>query len=63
MAYSELIKNFDSVRSYMREFFVYGFRSREDFGDQKSLRSYDNEKRRITCVTPFAQGCVRLKTI
>jgi DNA-binding transcriptional ArsR family regulator len=30
----------------MREFFVYGFRSRGDVGD-KSARSYDNEKRRI----------------
>lgn len=47
MAYSELIKNFDSIRAYMREFFVYGFRSREDYSDKKSLRSYDNEKRRI----------------
>lgn len=47
MAYSELIKNFDSVREYLRDFFVYGFRSREDYADRKSLRSYDNEKRRI----------------
>ncbi|MDI9470246.1 MAG: WYL domain-containing protein [Bacillota bacterium] len=46
MAYSELIKNFNRVRGYMREFFVYGFKSREDY-TQKSLRSYDNERRRI----------------
>lgn len=46
MAYSELIKKFDSVRNYMREFFVYGFKSREEF-TQKSARSYDNERRRI----------------
>ena len=46
MAYSELIKKFDNVRNYMREFFVYGFKSREEF-TQKSARSYDNERRRI----------------
>ena len=46
MAYSELIKNFEKIRSYMREFFVYGFRSRGEF-DRKSARSYDNERRRV----------------
>lgn len=46
MAYSELIKNFERVRSYMREFYVYGFKSREGY-DAKSARSYDNERRRI----------------
>jgi len=30
----------------MREFYVYGFKSREEY-DGKSSRSYDNEKRRI----------------
>lgn len=25
MAYNELIKNFEKVRAYMREFYVYGF--------------------------------------
>lgn len=44
--YSELIKRFDKIRNYMRDFYVYGFKSREDFS-AKSLRSYDNEKRRI----------------
>ncbi|QHI73091.1 WYL domain-containing protein [Aminipila terrae] len=44
--FSELIKKFDKIRDYMREFYVYGFKSREDY-DKKSLRSYDNEKRRI----------------
>ncbi len=44
--FNELIKNFDKIRDYMRDFFVYGFKSREDFS-KKSLRSYDNEKRRI----------------
>ncbi len=46
MAYSERIKSFDSTRNYMRQFLVYGFRSREEFS-QKSGRSYDNEKRRV----------------
>ena len=46
MAYSELIKNFARIRGYMREFYVYGFKSREEFKD-KSARSYDNERRRI----------------
>jgi len=46
MAYSELIKNFERIRDYMREFYVYGFKSREEY-DSKSARSYDNERRRI----------------
>lgn len=46
MAYSELVKSFERIRSYMREFYVYGFKSREEYGI-KSARSYDNERRRI----------------
>lgn len=46
MAYNELIKNFSKIREYMKDFYVYGFRSRDDYNN-KSLRSYDNEKRRI----------------
>ena len=46
MAYSELIKNFNHIREYMKEFYVYGFRSRDEFG-RKSGRSYDDERRRI----------------
>ena len=46
MAYSELIKNFEKIRGYMREFFVYGFKCREEY-TAKSVRSYDNERRRI----------------
>lgn len=46
MAYNELIKNFSKIRDYMREFYVYGFRSRDEF-DKKSARTYDDEKRRI----------------
>ncbi|MDR0434935.1 MAG: WYL domain-containing protein [Gracilibacteraceae bacterium] len=46
MAYRELIKNMSRIRVYMREFFVYGFKSRDEVGT-KSPRSYDNEKRRL----------------
>ena len=46
MAYSELIKNFEKIRFYMREFYVYGFKSRSEY-DAKSARSYDDERRRI----------------
>lgn len=46
MAYTELIKNFSRIRDYMREFYVYGFKSRDDF-TRKSARSYDDERRRI----------------
>lgn len=46
MAYSELIKNFNNIRDYMREFFVYGFKTREEY-TQKSPRSYDDGRRRI----------------
>ncbi len=46
MAYHELIKNFERIRDYMREFYLYGFKSREEY-NKKSARSYDNERRRI----------------
>ena len=46
MAYSELIKSFDRIRDYMRDFYVYGFKSRTEY-DAKSARSYDNERRRV----------------
>ena len=45
-SYSELIKNFEKIRGYMREFYVYGFKSREEY-DKKSARSYDDERRRM----------------
>ena len=46
MAYFELIKNFGRVRDYMREFYLYGFRSRNEY-TRKSARSYDDERRRV----------------
>lgn len=45
-SYSELVKNFERVRAYMREFYVYGFKSRDGYA-QKSARSYDDERRRM----------------
>lgn len=44
--YHELIKNFERIRAYMRQFYVYGFKSRDEYR-QKSARSYDDERRRI----------------
>ncbi|MDE5582779.1 MAG: WYL domain-containing transcriptional regulator [Ruminococcus sp.] len=44
--FSELIKNFNNTRDYIKDFFIYGFKVRSDF-DKKSLRTYDDEKRRI----------------
>ncbi|MBR1930688.1 MAG: hypothetical protein IJ833_04305 [Lachnospiraceae bacterium] len=47
--FKELIKNFNKCRDYVRDFFVYGFKSRQDFtSDRKSARTYDDERRRIT---------------
>ena len=46
MAYKELIKDFNRIRSYMREFYVYGLKSREEY-TEKSARSYDDERRRM----------------
>lgn len=44
--YQELIKSFQKSRNYVRDFLIYGFKSREDFS-VKSGRTYDNERRRI----------------
>ena len=45
-SYSELIKNFEKIRNYMREFYVYGFKSRDEY-NKNSARSYDDERRRM----------------
>ena len=45
-SYNELIKNFERIRAYMREFYVYGIKSREDY-KSKSARTYDDERRRM----------------
>lgn len=44
--FSELIKNFDKTRDYVRDFFIYGCKTRSDFS-RKSSRTYDDEKRRV----------------
>ena len=44
--FSELIKNIDILRRLIREFFVFGYKSRADFGE-KSGKTYDNDRRRI----------------
>ena len=44
-SFSELIKSFDKTRDYIRDFFIYGFKVRNEFTG-KSSRTYDDEKRR-----------------
>lgn len=41
----ERIKNFENIRAYMREFYVYGFKSRDEY-TAKSARVYGDERRR-----------------
>ncbi len=57
-AYSELIKNFEKTRAYMREFYIYGFKSRGGYSS-KSARSYDDERRRIESWLGDHMGFVR----
>ncbi len=57
-SYNELIKNFEKIRSYMREFYVYGFKSRDKY-KKKSARSYDDERRRIESWLGDYMGYVR----
>lgn len=45
-SFQELVKNFERIRAYMRDFYIYGFKSREEYS-LKSARSYDDERRRI----------------
>lgn len=44
--FSELIKNFEKTRDFVRDFFINGFKTRSEF-DKKSARTYDDEKRRV----------------
>ncbi len=44
--FQELIKNFEKIRDYSRDFLIYGYKTRNNF-NTKSKRTYDNEKRRI----------------
>ena len=49
MAYSELVKDINRIRSFLRDFYVFGFYSREEYAAlyRISPRSYDNERRRM----------------
>lgn len=44
--FKELIKSFSKSREYVRDFFVYGFKTRDEFKGWSS-RTYDNERRRL----------------
>ena len=55
--FSELTRSFEKIRGYMRDFYVYGFKSRTDF-HQKSARTYDNERRRIESYLGSAMGWI-----
>lgn len=44
--FKELIKSFAKSREYVRDFFVYGFKARDEFNGW-SGRTYDNERRRL----------------
>ena len=44
--FQELVKNFDTIRRYARDFYIYGFKERDEFS-YGSKRGYDNERRRI----------------
>lgn len=44
--FNELIKHFNKVRTYVRDFYIYGFKSRMDY-PETGRRTYDNERRRI----------------
>ena len=57
-SYNELIKNFERIRAYMRDFYVYGIKSREGYR-QKSARTYDDERRRIESWLGDHMRCVR----
>lgn len=53
--FQELIGSFPKTREYIRDFFVYGFKTRNDF-TQKSPRTYDNERRRLECwLAPYVR--------
>lgn len=52
----ELIKNIEHLRDVVREFFVFGYKSRSEY-DKKHLRTYDLEKSRIeSLLNPFLES-------
>lgn len=53
--FQELVKSFSKTREYVRDFFVYGFKTRNEF-KTKSPRTYDNERRRLeSWLAPFVR--------
>lgn len=53
--FQELIQSFPKTREYVRDFFVYGFKTRQEF-TEKSPRTYDNERRRLeSWLAPYVQ--------
>lgn len=53
--FQELIRSFPKTREYVRDFFVYGFKNRNEF-KEKSPRTYDNERRRLeSWLAPYIQ--------
>lgn len=53
--FQELVGSFPKTREYVRDFFVYGFKTRNDF-IEKSPRTYDNERRRLECwLAPYVR--------
>lgn len=53
--FQELIRSFPKTREYVRDFFVYGFKTRNEF-KEKSPRTYDNERRRLeSWLAPYIQ--------
>lgn len=63
MAYSELVKSFERIRNYMREFYVYGFKSRDEYG-MKSARSYTPQDRKLAGrLHVFSSRAIRKESI
>ena len=53
--FQELVKSFSKTREYVRDFFVYGFKTRNEF-KTKSPRTYDNERRRLeSWLSPYVR--------
>jgi len=53
--FQELIGSFPKTREYVRDFFVYGFKTRNEFKG-KSPRTYDNERRRLeSWLSPYVR--------
>lgn len=53
--FQELIRSFSKTREYVRDFFVYGFKTRSEF-KEKSPRTYDNERRRLeSWLSPYVR--------